>query len=65
MTKEQFENTTKLLKGLAKPNCIRCYGRGYIGKEIKRDVLIPCICVNREELKNKILQKDRLVKRYR
>lgn len=64
MTKEQFNNTTNLLKSLARPNCIRCYGGGYSGREIKRDVLIPCKCIDKEELKNKILQKDRLIKRY-
>ena len=64
MTKEQFENTTKLLKSLAKSDCIRCYGRGYSGREVKRNVLIPCKCIDKEELKNKILQKGKLVKRY-
>jgi len=65
MTQEQWDNTTKLLKSLAKPDCVRCYGKGFIGREVKRDVLIPCRCINKEELKNKILQKDRLVKKYR
>ena len=65
MTQEQWENTTKLLKELAKSVCPICYGRGYMGREVKKDVIVPCRCIDKEELKNKILQKDRLVKRYR
>lgn len=62
MTKKQWENTTKLLKKFAKSNCRKCYGRGHAGREVNRDILIPCKCVDKKQLvkeitNNKLLEK--------
>lgn len=29
----------------AKTNCYKCYGRGYIGRDVKNDYKIPCKCL--------------------
>ncbi|MCK4329266.1 hypothetical protein KAX02_05435 [candidate division WOR-3 bacterium] len=62
MTKKQWENTTKLLKGFAKSDCRKCYGRGYIGREVNQDNLIPCKCVDKKKLVNHITNKKLLEK---
>ena len=32
-----------------KPNCRRCHGRGHIGRDIKTNTYVPCVCVLSDE----------------
>lgn len=37
--------TYKALKRMPKASCRKCYGRGYIGKDLKTNQYVPCSCV--------------------
>ncbi len=40
----QREGEKIALARMAKPGCRRCLGRGHIGRNLERDILIPCGC---------------------
>ena len=42
---DEPSETYKELGNMPKASCRKCYGRGYIGKDLKRNQYIPCSCV--------------------
>ena len=47
-TEAEYERDKRRIKKYAKPSCKKCYGRGWIGKNVKTGQLVPCKCVNWE-----------------
>ena len=40
----QREGEKIALARIAKPGCKRCLGRGHIGRNVEKDILVPCGC---------------------
>lgn len=44
---EQLEDFNKMVALAHTEDCLQCFGRGYIGKHIEINMLIPCECLNK------------------
>lgn len=56
--KADYDRDKKTLLKYAKKGCPRCFGRGWVGLNMKNGKLVVCICVNREELVKELMLKN-------
>ena len=48
-TSEKFIKSIEDAGLMANPNCKKCYGRGYIGRDIHTNLMKPCRCLRRRK----------------
>jgi hypothetical protein len=49
-----FNNKLQTEEGTAKPNCKKCFGRGFIGENLTFGGKEPCSCVKPRDSKGRI-----------
>lgn len=57
---EQKEDFKKMVTLAHTENCPKCYGRGYIGYNLKLKMFTPCVCLQKAERK---ITQERLAQR--
>jgi len=49
------------IEWIANSKCKKCYGRGYLGKYVKTELLMPCSCLKPNENQKIIIPRESLI----